>query len=43
MAELLAAGTLDVAVAVTFTLPEAASELAAARAGHGAGAVVLTL
>jgi NADPH:quinone reductase-like Zn-dependent oxidoreductase len=40
MAELLAAGKLDIAVAATFGLAEAGSALAAARGGRG-GAVVL--
>jgi NADPH:quinone reductase-like Zn-dependent oxidoreductase len=40
MAELLAAGKLDIAVAATFGLAEAESALAAARGGRG-GAVVL--
>jgi NADPH:quinone reductase-like Zn-dependent oxidoreductase len=40
MAELLAAGRLDIAVAATFGLAEAGSALAAARGGGG-GAVVL--
>jgi NADPH:quinone reductase-like Zn-dependent oxidoreductase len=42
MAELLAAGKLDISIAATFELADAASALAAALAGRG-GAVVLRL
>jgi NADPH:quinone reductase-like Zn-dependent oxidoreductase len=42
MAGLLAAGKLDISIAATFELADAASALAAARAGRG-GAVVLRL
>jgi NADPH:quinone reductase-like Zn-dependent oxidoreductase len=43
LAELLAAGELDISVAATFPLADAASALAAATGGHAGGAVVLVL
>jgi len=43
MADLLAAGRLEIAVAAAFRLPDAAHALAAATAADSAGAVVLTL
>jgi NADPH:quinone reductase-like Zn-dependent oxidoreductase len=41
LAELLAAGKLEVSVAATFALEEAAAALAAAIGGSAGGAVVL--